>query len=141
MTAETTPQEIAKRVRIRLGPDATTEMIETIVRRVITLIDENDAGDSETATRWILTATGPDIPDIAAGLFDTLRAKACHIVNADRATVDGYCSWLVSIDVASCTETPDDLAATLLAAGEAEGLLVTLERLPGNRLAAEGSAS
>lgn len=126
------------RVRRRLGPDATTEMIETIVRRVLALIEKTEAAESGTATRWILTATGPDNPDIAAGLFDTLRAKACHIVNADRATVDGYCSWLISVDVSECAETPDDLAAAVIAAGAAEGLAVTLERLPGNRLAANG---
>lgn len=121
-------REIAARVRARLGPDATPEMIESVVRRVETLLPRTATGQGQ----FIIAATGPDHPDAAAGLFQKLQDLGCRVLNADRAHAGGIFSLLISCDTGRCALPADELAAALQSAGMADGLQVSIDPGSGN---------
>lgn len=132
-------------VRGRLGPDATTEMIESVSRKVASLLAKgvsDEAPDHEasgtSATQLLLTATGRDAPGTASELVAQLESYGCQVLGSDRASTDGYFSLLVSLDMAGCTLSRAELAAALKVAGEADGLEVALIRLPPGRMDQSG---
>ncbi len=125
-------------VRSRLGADATIEMIESVSRRVASLLADGAAdaepgdemADTSAATRLLLTVTGRDTPEAAAGLMAQLQSYGCQVLGSGRASADGYFSLLVSLDTAGCPLSHAELAAALEVTGEADGLKVALMPIP-----------
>lgn len=130
-------REIAARVRARLGPDATPEMVESVVQRVETLLPRTATGPG----RIIIAATGPDHPDAAAGLFQMIQDLGCRVLNADRAHAGGTFSLLISCDTARCSLPADELAAALQSAGVADGLQVSINPGGGHHAGPAGTGN
>lgn len=124
-------------VRSRLGPDAPAEMLESVSRKVASLLAEGASGepaDHEVADnpdrRLLLIATGRDAPEAGSSLITQLESYSCQVLDSGRASADGYFSLLVSLDMAGCALSRAELAAALKVAGAADGLEVNLISVP-----------
>ncbi len=103
--------DIRRRVRRQLGPDAKPEMVESVVRRVVTLSD-GSGEDLSTALpptppeqketggdRLIIAVFGVNQPGIMAGVSQILSRHRCNILDISQKLMQEFFTMILVVDL------------------------------------------
>lgn len=103
--------DIRGRVQRQLGPDATPEIVESVVRRVMALSGE-PGEDSSTALRpmppaqketggdrLIIAVFGVNQPGIVAGVSQILSRHRCNILDISQKLMQEFFTMILVVDL------------------------------------------
>ena len=76
----------------------------------------------------IVTVLGKDQVGIIAKVSTYLAEKSANILEISQTIVKGYFDMLMIVDITECTCTPGELAGGLKELGEANSLVIKLQR-------------
>ncbi len=110
----TTPDaaEIRRRITRQLGPDATEDMVESVLSRVLELGTESGetAGaptgpapmspDGDGRDRLIISVFGVNQPGIVAGVSQILARHECNILDISQKLMQEFFTMILVVDLA-----------------------------------------
>ena len=128
--------DIRRRVRRQLGPDATPEMVESVVRRVVTLSDgsgedlstalrptppeQKDAGGD----RLIIAVFGVNQPGIMAGVSQILSRHRCNILDISQKLMQEFFTMILVVDLTGADTTFEQLQQEFDKLGNSLGIKI-----------------
>ncbi len=128
--------EIRRRVRRQLGPDATPEIVESVVRRVMALSDgpgedsstalrpmppeQNDAGGD----RLIIAVFGVNQPGIVAGVSQILSRHRCNILDISQKLMQEFFTMILVVDLTGADTSFEQLQQEFDKLGHSLGIKI-----------------
>ncbi len=128
--------DIRRRVQRQLGPDATPEMVESVVRRVMALLD-GPGEDSATVLRptlpeqnedggdrLIIAVFGLNQPGIVAGVSQILSRHRCNILDISQKLMQEFFTMILVVDLTGADASFEQLQQEFDKLGNSLGIKI-----------------
>lgn len=135
MSIGPTRAEIARKVRSRLGTDASDEMIDSVINRVRELLNDDrpassaqtpviPRGDETVGDRVIISVFGLNQPGIVAAVSAILAEQSCSILDISQKLMQEFFTMILVVDIADSKSSFGHLQDEFTALGERLGIKV-----------------
>lgn len=128
--------DIRRRVQRQLGPDATPEIVESVVRRVMALLD-GPGEDSATVLRptlpeqnedggdrLIIAVFGLNQPGIVAGVSQILSRHRCNILDISQKLMQEFFTMILVVDLTGADASFEQLQQEFDKLGNSLGIKI-----------------
>ncbi len=128
--------DIRRRVQRQLGPDATPEIVESVVRRVMALLD-GPGEDSATVLRptlpeknedggdrLVIAVFGLNQPGIVAGVSQILSRHRCNILDISQKLMQEFFTMILVVDLTGADASFEQLQQEFDKLGNSLGIKI-----------------